>query len=94
MDTVLKRENVVPALHIDDLAGAAKRRRQRRLVRATEAFRKRSEASESRWLAGLGGVKLRGERYGARPSERAGELDEDRQVGVKPDPLKPTDAER
>ena len=57
MDRELKPDSVVPALHIDDLDGDAKRRRQRRLVRATEAFRKRAEASERRWLAGLGGVK-------------------------------------
>jgi hypothetical protein len=37
---------------------------------------------------------LRGERDGSRPGESAGELGEDREVGVKLDALKPTDAER
>ncbi len=32
--------------------------------------------------------------HGSRSTQRAGELGEDRQVGVQPDPLKPTDAER
>jgi hypothetical protein len=37
--------------------------------------------------------RLRRERYGARPAQRRGELGEDRQVGVEPDPLDATDAE-
>ncbi len=38
--------------------------------------------------------RLRRAWYGPRSSEGAGELGENRQVGVKLDPLKPTDAER
>jgi hypothetical protein len=37
---------------------------------------------------------LRGQWGGSRPSEGAGELGEDGQVGVKPNPLKATDTER
>lgn len=37
---------------------------------------------------------LRRERHESRPGERAGELREDRQVSVKPDPLKPTNPQR
>jgi hypothetical protein len=57
MDRERKPDNVDPAPHIDDLDADAKRRRQRRLVRATEAFKKRAEASERRWLARLRGMK-------------------------------------
>jgi len=32
--------------------------------------------------------------HAPRPSEGAGELGEDREVGVEPDPLDPSDAER
>jgi hypothetical protein len=35
---------------------------------------------------------VRCERYGSRSCEGAGELREDGEVGVKPDPFKPTDA--
>ena len=35
------------------------------------------------WATG----ELRGERHGPGPRQRAGELGEDRQVGMKPDPL-------
>ncbi len=34
-------------------AEAQEAKRKRRLVRATEAFKKRAEASERRWLGGL-----------------------------------------
>ena len=37
--------------------------------------------------------RLHGDRNGSRASERAGELGENGQLSVKPDPLKPTDAE-
>lgn len=37
---------------------------------------------------------LRRERHGARSGKRAGELGEDRQVGVKPDPLDAAHAKR
>ena len=37
---------------------------------------------------------LRGEGCGSRPAERAGELGEDRQVGVQPDTIQPPDAQR
>ena len=40
------------------------------------------------------GCGLRRERYGSRSTERAGELGEDRQVGVKPNPVPATDPER
>jgi len=43
---------------------------------------------------GLGQRGLRRERHGARPAERAGELGKDRQIGVKPDPIESTDAQR
>jgi hypothetical protein len=39
-------------------------------------------------------ARLRRERYGACPGERAGELGEDRQVSVEAHPIKATDAER
>jgi hypothetical protein len=38
------------------------------------------------------GERLRRERYGARSRECAGELGEDRQVGVQPDPIQPANA--
>jgi hypothetical protein len=37
---------------------------------------------------------LNGEGYGSRSAERTGELGEDGQVGVQPDPIQATDAER
>jgi hypothetical protein len=39
-------------------------------------------------------ARLRREGNGSRSAERAGELGEDRQVGVKPDPLDAPDSER
>ena len=39
-------------------------------------------------------ARLRRERQRPRSAERRGELGEDRQVGVKPDPLHASDAER
>jgi hypothetical protein len=36
---------------------------------------------------------LRGEGYGSRSPEPAGELGEDRQIGVQPNPIQTTDAE-
>jgi hypothetical protein len=36
---------------------------------------------------------LRREGYGSRSAEPAGELGEDRQIGVQPDPVESTDAE-
>jgi hypothetical protein len=38
--------------------------------------------------------RLGRERNGSRPRERTGELGEDRQVGVQPNPVEPPDAER
>jgi hypothetical protein len=38
--------------------------------------------------------RLRRERYGARPGERAGKLGENRQIGMQPNTLQATDAER
>jgi len=38
-------------------------------------------------------VKLRRKRHGARPTECAGELGEDRQVGVQTHPIQSPDAE-
>ena len=35
---------------------------------------------------------LRRERHGSRSTERAGELGEDRQIGVQPNPIQSTDA--
>ena len=37
---------------------------------------------------------LRRERHGPRSAERAGELGEDRQVGMEPNPLDPAHPER
>jgi hypothetical protein len=49
---------------------------------------------EQRTTHGSLTLLLRRERYCARPGESAGELGEDRQVGVKLDPLKTTDSKR
>ena len=54
---------------------------------------RRNLAEAAAALDALDGA-LRGERYGSRSTERAGELGEDRQVGVKPNPIQTTDAER
>jgi hypothetical protein len=39
-------------------------------------------------------AKLRRKRDAARSTERAGEFGEDRQIGVQPDPIPATDAQR
>jgi hypothetical protein len=39
-------------------------------------------------------AELRRKRYAASPAKRAGELGEDRQVGVQPDPIQSTHAQR
>ncbi len=53
MDVELKPDDVAPTLETDDQVA----KRKRRFARVTESFKKRAEASERRWLAGLGGVK-------------------------------------
>ena len=53
-----------------------------------------SKCPETKQTHHAAGGSLGGEGNGSRPCERAGELGEDRQVGVEPDPIKPTDAER
>jgi hypothetical protein len=54
---------------------------------------RRNLAQAAAELDALNGA-LRGEGYGSRSTERAGELGEDRQIGVQPNPIQPTDAER
>ena len=49
MGTEQHPDGAVAALDTHDLDA----KRKRRLARATEAFKKRAEASERRWLAGL-----------------------------------------
>ena len=95
MGTEQEPDKVVPALNSDDQDA----KRKRRFVRATEAFQRRAEASERRWLDGLRGGNptgngLRREGNGSPPCERTGELGENRQVGVEPHSLKSTDAKR
>jgi hypothetical protein len=50
-----EKRPVEAALDGDTLAA----KRKRRFTRATEAFQKRAEGSERRWLAGLGGKPKR-----------------------------------
>ena len=53
MDTEQQPDEGVLVLDTDDRDA----KRKRRFARATEAFQKRAEGSERRWLAGLGGGK-------------------------------------
>jgi hypothetical protein len=61
--------------------------RARQAIQAAEETRRRVEAVRLQ-------VRLRRERYGARSGQRAGELGEDRQISVQPDPLDAPHAER
>jgi hypothetical protein len=62
-------------------------RRARRAIQAAEATRHRVEAT-------LDEIRLRRERDASRPAERAGQLGEDREVGVEPNSLDAPDAKR
>jgi len=53
MDTEQQSDEGVLALDADDRDA----KRKRRFVRAAEAFQKRAEGSERRWLADLGAAK-------------------------------------
>ena len=64
-------------------------RQRREAAKAIAAVRRRG-AAERREADG----RLRRAVRKAFARERAGELGEDRQVGVQPDPIQPTDTER